>query len=101
MEETEESRKSDDEILAIIRRDRSTSYEIIPPHMMRTLEPMLIQNWRLSKMKVISGDAIYVEQPDGRGYVRQAVTSIDFDLEMLNAFIDAFLIACFGRFPGP
>jgi hypothetical protein len=27
------------------------------------------------------------------------VTSIDFDLEMLNAFIDAFLVGCFGPAP--
>ena len=50
-------------------------------------------------MKVISDDTIYVEQADG-GYFRPPVASLDYDLERLNAFVDAFLIACFAK-PDP
>jgi hypothetical protein len=98
---TEESKKPDDEILAILRQEDPEIYEILPAHVVKALEPMLIQNWRLARMKVVSDDAIYVEQPDGSGYFRQPVTSIDFDLEMLNAFVDAFLVGCFARSAGP
>lgn len=101
LRETDESKKADDEILAILRQEHREFYEVVPAHVMRGMEPILIRNWRMSKMKVLSDDAIYVEQPDGGGYLRHPVTSIDFDLEMLNAFIDAFLIACFGRSSGP
>jgi len=94
---TEESKKPDEEIRAILRQEQQELYEVLPAHVMRATEPMLIQNWRMAKMKVLSDDAIYVEQPDGGGYVRHPVTSIDFDLEMLNAFIDAFLVGCFAQ----
>ena len=52
----------------------------------------------MSRMKKITDDAIYVEKAEG-GYIRSPVASLDFDLEMLNAFIDAFLVACFSQPP--
>jgi len=95
---TDESKKSDDEISAILRREDPDFYEMFPPPIAKALEPIQIANWRLSKMKVVTDDAIYVEQA-GKSYVRAPVASIDFDLERLNAFIDAFLVACFKRRP--
>ena len=56
----------------------------------------MIFNGRMDKMKVVSDDVINVEKPEG-GYFRQPVASIDFDIDRLNAFVDAFLIACFGK----
>ncbi len=44
----------------------------------------------MGKLKLISDDVIRVEQPEGRGYVRLPVASMDFDVEKINAFIDAF-----------
>jgi hypothetical protein len=35
-------------------------------------------------MRVVSDDAIYVEDPAGEGYFRPPVLSIDADLDMLN-----------------
>ena len=58
--------------------------------------PTAISLWRVNQMTVVTDDAIYVEHPSG-SYFRPAVTSIDADLEMLNAFIDAFLISCFSN----
>ena len=92
---TDESRKPDTEILEILREEDPDLFAVFPAHFMKAMEQMLIQNWRLDKMKVISDDAIYVEQADGGGYFRQPVLSIDHDLERLNAFIDAFLVGCF------
>lgn len=92
---TEESQKSYDEIAAILRREDPTSYELLPD-LAKKMEPALVENWRINKMKVITDDAIYVEGAAG-GYFRPPVTSLDFDLERLNAFIDAFLFACFKR----
>ena len=92
---TVDSQKSDEEIAAILRTedpDFFVKYETYTRQML----PTAIYVWRVNHMKVITDDAIYVEHASG-GYFRPAVTSIDFDLEMLNAFIDAFLFACFGR----
>lgn len=95
--ETEESKKSDEEIAAILREEDPDFYKVMPPHIIKAMEPTSIYLWRMKKMKVISDDAIYVEQAKG-GYFRSPVASLDFDLERLNAFIDAFLIACFVKY---
>lgn len=95
MSSTPESQKSDDEIVAILKEEDPVFYvkdEAYTRHMM----PTAIYLWRVNHMKVVMDDAIYVEHPSG-GYFRPAVTSIDYDLEMLNAFVDAFLITCFAR----
>lgn len=96
---TDESKKSDAEIAAILRKEDPETYRVLPPDLIRAVAPVLIDNWRLSKMKVITDDAIYVERADGSGYFRNPVASIDFDLERVNAFIDAFLVGCFGQPP--
>ena len=95
MEPTEESKKSDAEISAILREEDSEFDKIVPPELLREWEPTRIYLWRLSKMKLISDDAIFVESSAG-GYFRSPVASVDFDVERINAFIDAFLIGCFG-----
>ena len=96
--ETEESKKSDDEIAAILREEDPELYEVLPPDLIKEFEPVAISNWRLDKMNVISDDVIYVEEAQG-GYFRSPIASIDFDVERVNAFIDAFLVACFGTLP--
>ena len=94
---TEESKKSDAEIAAIIRAEEREFLASIPPALVPSFEATLISNWRFAKMKVETDDAIYVENPTGGGYFRGPVVSVDFDLEMLNAFVDAFLVACFSK----
>jgi len=100
MEPTEESKKSDAEISAILREEDSEFDTIVPPELLREWEPTRIYLWRLSKMKLISDDAIFVESSAG-GYFRSPVASVDFDVERINAFIDAFLIGCFGTPSAP
>src|SRR5713101_6376672 len=64
----------------------------LPPDVVGSIEATLVSNWRHARTKVENDDAIYVQDPaTGGGYFRGPVVSIDYDLEMLNAFIDAFL----------
>jgi hypothetical protein len=91
---TADSKKSDEEIASILRDEDPDFYTILPPGLVKDLEPMMIANWRLNKMKIVSDDVINIEKAEG-GYFRQPVASIDFDLDRINAFIDAFLVGCF------
>ena len=93
---TTESKKSDEEIAEILRAEDPDFYKIMPAELVKEYEAVMISNWRVDKMKVVSDDVINVEKPEG-GYLRQPAASIDFDLERLNAFVDAFLVACFGK----
>jgi hypothetical protein len=95
--DTEESKRSDEEIRAIVREEEREFLESIPPEWAPSIEANLIWRWRDAKRKVQSDDTIYVENPTGGGYFRGPVVSIDYDLEMLNAFVDAFLVACFRK----
>jgi hypothetical protein len=92
---TPESEKTDDEILAILKAEDPNFFVRNEAHT-GSMFPAFIWLWRVNHMTVITDDAIYVEHPSG-SYLRAAVISIDADLEMLNAFIDAFLISCFGN----
>ena len=94
---TDESKKSDAEIAAIVRAEEREFLASVPPEWVPSIEANLISNWRDKKMKVESDDMIYVQNPSGGGYFRGPVVSADFDLEMLNAFVDAFLVACFSK----
>jgi len=93
LEETQESRKSDEEIIAILKVEDPIVW-VTDEAYTRHLLPTAIYLWRVRHMTVVTDDAIYVEDPSG-SYFRPAVTSIDADLEMLNAFVDAFLFSCF------
>lgn len=95
LEDTPESRKTDDEILAILKAE-DPNFFVRNEAYTRSMFPSFIWLWRVKHMTVITDDAIYVELPS-RGYIRAAAISIDWDLGMLNAFIDAFLISCFGH----
>jgi hypothetical protein len=67
----------------------------IPAEFSQGIEALLIDDWRHEKRQLETDDAIYVANPNGGGYFRGSVASLDFDLERLNAFVDAFLFACF------
>jgi hypothetical protein len=92
--ETEDSKKSDDEILDIIRRERSYMYESVIGPMMKSMEPMMIWLWRISKMKIVAPSTVMIKRGD-KAYLRDPVMSIDHDLQYLTAIIDAFLVALF------
>lgn len=49
-------------------------------------------------MKTVAPDVVVVKKEKG-GYIRSGVASVDYDLEMLTAIMDAFLVALFGKSP--
>ena len=97
--ETEESKKSDSEISAILRKEDPGFYKLLPKEMIEVLEPQKIAHWRHWKLRTIATNAVVVKK-ESEGYIRFAVMSIDHDLMLLNAVIDAFLVRLFSR-PAP
>ena len=63
--ETEESKKSDEEILQIIRQDRSYMYQVLPEQVMKSMEPMMIRLWRIDKMKVVAPSMVVIKNEEG------------------------------------
>ena len=94
LQDTEESRKSDAEILEIIRQERSYMYQSLLGPMMKLMEPMMIRLWRIGKMKVVAPSTVIIKNKEGM-YLRDPVMSIDHDLQHLTAIMDAFLVALF------
>ena len=97
--ETEESRKSDEEIREILRREEPWWYESMTPEAIAALEAQRIWLWRLERMKVIAENVVFVNRGE-KSYMRGPVVSIDADLETLNAILDAFLVGLFNREEG-
>jgi len=94
--ETEKSQKTDGEIAAILRKEDPEFYRLLPEPMIKALEPMKIDHWRHWNRRTLATNAVVVNKESG-GYIRFAVTSVDYDLMMLNAVIDAFLWRLFGH----
>ncbi|MDO8479861.1 MAG: hypothetical protein Q7W02_27435 [Candidatus Rokubacteria bacterium] len=92
--ETEESQKTDAEIAAILREEDPKFYALFPEPMIRILGPLKISHWRLWKLRTLATNAVVVKK-ESEAYIRFAVMSIDDDLMMLNAVIDAFLVRLF------
>ena len=84
------------EIAAILRKEDPEFYRLLPEPMIKALEPMKIDHWRHWNRRTLATNAVVVNKESG-GYIRFAVTSVDYDLMMLNAVIDAFLWRLFGH----
>jgi len=96
VQETEESRRNDDEIREILKSEDPEFYEVMSGEMQRALEPQRISLWRMDHMETIGENVVVVRREVG-GYIRFAVDSVDYDLTMLNAIMDAFLVTLFRR----
>lgn len=100
LEETDESKMSDGDILKIIRNDKSDlelMYQLLPEDYIKKVhEPILINEWRMSKMKEIAPIMVIIKMKNKIGF-RDPVLSVDYDLERLNAVIDAFIIIIFRK----
>jgi len=94
--ETEDSKKNDAEIAEILRKEEPEFYRLMPKELVQALEPQRISHWRMKKMEVL-GDNIVVVERKSAPYIRGAVESVDYDLAILNAVMDAFLVGLFGR----
>jgi len=92
--ESEESKKSDEEILDIIKQEHSYMYESFLAPIVKSMEPMMIRLWRIKKMRVIAPSAVIIGI-EGVRQIRDPVMSIDYDLQYLTAVMDAFLVLLF------
>jgi hypothetical protein len=84
LEATEESEKSDEEILEIIKKERSYMYESFLAPIVKAMEPMMIRLWRIKKMREGAPSAVIIEI-DGVKHIRDPVLSVDYDLQHLTA----------------
>jgi hypothetical protein len=92
VQETAESQKTDAEIIAELRKEDPGFFQLLDPHDQAPLLPSMIEDWRHRHRKTIAENVIYVP---GKGYVRPAVNSLDYDLAMLTGMMDIFLFAVF------
>ena len=99
LEDTEDSRKRDDEIWEILKREDPDLVGFLPQTLVNTFKPQMVFHWRISKMKRVMQNVVMFEGKQGE-YVRSPVLSIDFDLGYLNAVMDAFLINLFSGVHG-
>lgn len=92
--QTEDSKKSDNEILKIVRKENADVFKILPEPIVKILESQMIYHWRMKKMKRMAHNIVYIKRNDGE-YFRSPVGSIDYDLARLTAVMDAFLTKLF------
>ena len=94
--ESEDSKKTNEEILDILKQEYSSIYQsVIFAPIIKSFEPMMIRLWRIKKMRTIAPSAV-VLTVKGNKVVRDPVMSIDYDLQYLTAVMDAFLVTLFG-----
>jgi len=91
---TPESELSDDEVRARLREEDPEFYDLIPEDMVAPFDPLRIWHWRTEHTKTLADNVVVVKGRSGT-YIRGAVISIDYDLAMLEAVMDAFLVALF------
>lgn len=97
---TAESQLSDDEVRERLRAEEPGYYAHMPEEVIAAIEPMRIWHWRVRHVETIGDNVVMVKGKSGT-YVRGAVVSIDYDLTMLEAVMDAFLVALFRQRPAP
>jgi len=97
--DTEDSQKSDEEILNILRTKYKALHEnLATKSYIEEIEPMLISTWRADQMKIIAPSMVVIQDKNGNTYMRDPVISLDYDLNMLNAVMDAFIVRLFSTF---
>ena len=98
--ETEDSKKTNKEILDILKQEHSSMYQsVIFAPIIKSFEPMMIRLWRIKKMRTIAPSAV-VLTVKGNKVVRDPVMSVDYDLQYLTAVMDAFLVTLFNPLNG-
>ena len=97
--DTEDSQKSDEEVLNILRAKYKGLHENpVTRSYIEGIEPMLISTWRVERMKIIAPSMVIIQDKNGKTYMRDPVISLDFDLNMLTAVMDAFIVKLFSTF---
>ena len=95
---TDESKISDAEILEIIRKENNDidfNYQLLSADYIKEVyEPNLVSEWRIKKMKELSPSMVFIKIKNKTALI-DPVMNVDYDLERLNAVIDAFIITMF------
>jgi hypothetical protein len=94
VQESEAYKKTDEEISEILAREEPDFYEGLSENAKQILEPQRIWLWRMDQLNTIASNVVVVQKRKG-GYIRFPVDSVDYDLGMLTAILDAFLVALF------
>ena len=98
--ETEDSMKTDDEIVEVLMKEKPHLYRFFDAASIEALQPSWIEDWRMKKMEIGAPGMVMVSKPDGTSYMRDPVISVDYDLSNLIAVMDAFLVKLFNRVSG-
>lgn len=97
---TEESEKSDEDILELIKKDDADLKDLLnypwPDEVLRVVKQQLILTWRIDKMRTVADHVVTIKTKDGE-YLLSPVISVDFNLAMLTAVMDAFLVKLFSN----
>jgi hypothetical protein len=93
--ETDDSKKTDSEIIEILMKEKPDFYRLFDAKAIETLQPAWIDNWRMKKMEIGAPGMIVVSKPNGTSYMRDPVISVDYDLSQLIDVMDTFLIKLF------
>ncbi len=95
LSETVESKKSDEEIAEILRKEKPHLYRFLGSKAIEVLQPSWITAWRMQKMETVAPGMVVGTKRDGTVYMRDPVISVDYDLSNLIAVMDAFLVKLF------
>ncbi len=90
-----DNEKSDEEILELIKNDHQEMYEFLPETIMKEFEPTMIATWKARNSEPIFRSGVYIQKSNGNHYLYDPVMSVDHELTMLNAIIDAFICKLF------
>lgn len=93
--ETNDSKKTDIEIIEILKQEKSYLYRYIDANAIEALQPLWIAEWRRKKMEIVAPGMVMISKPNGNSYLRDPVLSVDYDLSTLIAVMDAFLVKLF------
>lgn len=96
-QETEESKKNDEEIWEILLKENPDMCALAHANDSSELKKFMIDYWRQTKWKMVMKDVVKIEKKDGTTYLKNPILSIDYDLSYLNAVIDAFLCRLFSN----
>jgi hypothetical protein len=89
--ETNDSKKTDIEIIEILKKEKHDFYRFLDANTIETLQPSWINDWRMKKMEIGAPGMIMVSKSNGTSYMRDPVNSVDYDLSKLIDFMDTFL----------
>ncbi len=95
--DTEDSKKSKEEIVAILKSDKYWSFlsQIPNEEMKSILTDQAVNEWRIKKLNRVADHMVQLKNKKLKYYFWSPVISVDHDLAMLTGIMDAFLVGLF------